>query len=351
MEFQLKSRMMPAPVNGGFRMEGYWIWCGSVARGEDGRYHMFASRWPKTLPMHPGWLLASEIVRAVSEKPGGPYRFCEVVLPARGAQYWDGRMTHNPHITRQGKKWVLYYTGSTHPFADVSDSETPGTEDARVIAARAGKRIGIAVADRIEGPWERFPEPVLPVRPGHFDNFLTSNPAPLVEEDGSILMLYKYRSYRNPPYTAGPLYGAMKLNAARAKDCRGPYLRTEKEELWPEDAELEDPFIWKEEGAYHMIAKDMHGNLCGEKYGGVYARSENGINWNIARGELAYSRRVLWEDGRRRLMGNMDRPFILFEKGEPVCMFFAVSDGTDSFRDASETWNMAVPLKPDTGQR
>ncbi|MGV2786981.1 glycosyl hydrolase family 43, partial [Clostridium perfringens] len=31
----------PAPVAGGFRMPGYWIWCGSVIKGEDGRYHMF----------------------------------------------------------------------------------------------------------------------------------------------------------------------------------------------------------------------------------------------------------------------------------------------------------------------
>ncbi len=45
----LKERMLPAPRNGGFRMEGYWVWCGSAIKGEDNRYHLFASRWPKTL--------------------------------------------------------------------------------------------------------------------------------------------------------------------------------------------------------------------------------------------------------------------------------------------------------------
>jgi len=96
----LKERMLPAPVGGGFRMEGYWVWCGSVIKGEDNRYHMFASRWPKSQPMHPGWLSLSEIVRASSDTPEGPYQFEEVVLPARGAEYWDGRMTHNPQITK-----------------------------------------------------------------------------------------------------------------------------------------------------------------------------------------------------------------------------------------------------------
>lgn len=59
---------------------------------------MFASRWSKKLPMHPGWLFKSEIVRAVSDTPAGPYTFQEVVLPARGPQFWDGRTTHNPQI-------------------------------------------------------------------------------------------------------------------------------------------------------------------------------------------------------------------------------------------------------------
>ena len=29
--------LLPAPVGGGCSMDGYWVWCGSVIRGEDGR--------------------------------------------------------------------------------------------------------------------------------------------------------------------------------------------------------------------------------------------------------------------------------------------------------------------------
>lgn len=114
--FAFLSQMLPAPIDGGFRQEGYWVWCGSVIRAEDGRYHMFASRWPKYLLFHPSWLSASEVVRAISDTSEGPYLFGEVVLPARGPQFWDGMATHNPHITKQGGIYVLYYTGSTYPF-------------------------------------------------------------------------------------------------------------------------------------------------------------------------------------------------------------------------------------------
>ena len=61
------GRLLPAPVNGGFQMEDYWIWCGSVVKGEDGRFHMFASRWPKKYGFAANWLYRCEIVRASSD--------------------------------------------------------------------------------------------------------------------------------------------------------------------------------------------------------------------------------------------------------------------------------------------
>ena len=107
------DRIEPAPVGGGFAMEGYWVWCGSVIRGEDGKYHMFAARWPATYLFFQGYPTNSEVVRAVSATPEGPYSFEEVVLPARGAGHWDGRMTHNPTIHRWGDTYLLFYIGST----------------------------------------------------------------------------------------------------------------------------------------------------------------------------------------------------------------------------------------------
>lgn len=340
-----KDRMLPAPIGGGFRQEGYWVWCGSVIKGEDGRYHMFASRWPKTQPMHPGWLVLSEIVRASSSTPEGPYCFEEVVLPARGAQYWDGRVTHNPHITKWGDTYVLYYMGTTHPFPDLSEGELVVHNDSRTIVARSNKRVGIATSKSVFGPWTRYDSPILPTRPEHFDNFLTSNPAPSIGHDGSVTLVYKARRYQDMPYK-GDTYGAMTLGVAKADSATGQY-RVMKETPLFEDpgVEVEDPFIWNDGTCYHMIAKDLHGNLCGEKYGGIHAYSADGINWSLSEKELAYSRSVLWDDGVTRLMGNLDRPFLLFEGGRATHMFFATSDGTDSFLDAKDTWNMVIPLK------
>jgi hypothetical protein len=111
---EFRDRLLPAPMDGGFRMDGYWVWCGSVIKGDDGKYHMFASRWPKTTGFGPYWLTNSEIVHAVSDKPAGPYKFSDIALPPRGSEFWDGQMTHNPAIRKYKGTYLLYYTGTTN---------------------------------------------------------------------------------------------------------------------------------------------------------------------------------------------------------------------------------------------
>lgn len=343
MKGKLSDFMLPAPVGGGFSMEGYWVWCGSVIKGEDGNYHMFASRWSKSLPMHPGWVVASEVVRAVSTTPEGPYEFQEVVLPARGAQYWDGRATHNPSIMKCGDTYVLYYMGSTHPFQDITESDF-ANDDYRAITARANKRVGIATAPSVFGPWTRYDKPILQTRPEEYDSFFHSNPAPCQDENGNITLLFKSRKYLAPPYEHRFIYSQMEIGAAKAAGFRGPYMQTGKTPLLLETGmEIEDPFIWKDEDGYNMMAKDMNGAICGERHGGIYGSSEDGIHWDIKKNFLFYSRKILWDDGIVREMGNLDRPFLLFENGKPTHLFFATSE--NGFTQSEHTWNMVIPLR------
>ena len=120
---ELFHNLGKAPRTPAFQCEGYWVWGSSVIQGDDGKYHMYVSRFPKSLPFHPGWMVASEIVHAISPTPEGPYKFSDVALPARGAQYWDGRSTHNPRIFKYNHKYYLIYMGSTHPFEEPSYEE------------------------------------------------------------------------------------------------------------------------------------------------------------------------------------------------------------------------------------
>ena len=139
-------------------MDGYWIWDGSTIKGEDGRYHLFASRWSKKYRMHPGWLFYSEIVRASADTIEGPYQFEEVVLGPRDKSYFDGRMTHNPSIRKVGDTYLLFYIGVTFEVNPPEDPRrrregqgAPG-DPVEWTRRRLRRRIGGTGPDRLLAP-------------------------------------------------------------------------------------------------------------------------------------------------------------------------------------------------------
>jgi hypothetical protein len=341
-ENNIYSRIGIAPVGGGFAMEDYWVWGSSVVRGDDSLYHMYVSRWPKNLPFHPGWMVASEIVHAVSETPEGPYRFSDVALPARGAEYWDGRSTHNPRILRHKDLYVLFYMGSTHPFAEIDNPDTLNLSSPYATLARANKRIGIATSKSPFGPWERRDDPVLDTRPGTFYSFLTSNPAPWIEEDGTTTLIFKSRQYKD----GFPFQSHMMIGVAKAKSFEGPY-QVHPEPIFGVDkmGEIEDPFLWKDDQGFHMIAKDQRGTLTGEWHDGVLAHSTDAITWVPDKSPHAYSRVIKWSDGQEIRMGQLERAFLLIEDGKLTHLFFATMDGPGGFNNSTRSWNMALPLE------
>mgnify|MGYP000060552607 CR=1 FL=1 len=114
-EPDLFSRVKPLPTENRFSLDGYHVWCGAPVKGGDGKYHLFYSRWPKSVGFAPGWAIHSEIAYAVADQPQGPYRHVNVALPARplnpktGKKYWDGDATHNPNLLRHPNgKYYLY---------------------------------------------------------------------------------------------------------------------------------------------------------------------------------------------------------------------------------------------------
>lgn len=340
---QLFHNLGQAPRTPAFESEGYWVWGSSIVKDETGKYHMFVSRFPKTLPFHPGWMVASEIVHATSDTPQGPYKFSDVALPARGAQYWDGHSTHNPRILKYNHKYYLIYMGATHPFVDPTYDELTLSSPWCTVA-RSNKRIGLAIADSPFGPWKRLDEPILKTKPNTFYSYLTSNPSPIIQEDGSVMMIFKGRAH-----TENGKYSDMSLGIAYAPTIEGPYTVLNNDQPIFQvngQGEAEDPFLWKDKKGYHVIFKDHVAKYTGERGGGVMAHSQNGIQWTVDKDPKAYSRTVEWEDGKVEMQGQLERPFLLFdENGRITHAFFATMDGPGGFDNASKSWNMVIPIK------
>lgn len=325
-------RLAPAPRNGGFAMDDWWVWCGSAIRGEDGQHHLFASRWPKKHPFYSGYFYYSEIVRAVADNPLGPYRFQELVLGSRELRFWDGGTAHNPTIHRIGGRYCLFYTGHTFPGGRPADEAICRKPP---YGMETGDCIGVATAPSVLGPWTRFDRPILAPRPNAWDRARVTNPAVCVASDGRIRLYY--RSDR------------MQLGVAEAGAVEGPYRRLGDGPIAAFAAPhvVEDMYVWHNGQGYEMLAKDCSpgGILTGEERAGVHATSADGLAWTVSRPAKAYSRTILWDDGTPAELGCLERAQLLIEDGCPRALFFAVGDGPGGFERSTRTWNLGVALR------
>ena len=324
--------LLPAVKDGGFNMDNYWIWGASAIKGPDGQYHLFASRWPKQYPFNQGYVYHSQVVHAVSEKPEGPYRFKNVALPRRPG-YWDGKMTHNPTIQQWEDTYYLFYIGSTYEGESPDGDSLSRIRQIYKKPAYKNIRIGVARSTSLDGPWERLDTPILAPQPTGFDSVVVTNPAPYINEDGSVDLIYRthIRGTGN------------RLAYARADHPLGPYRRVLQAPI--STAIVEDPFIWKQDNTYYILAKDMEGSITGEKHAGVFLTAKDLTQWTLGKNPKAYSRTVKWADGTQTVQGSFERPQLLIQNGRPTHLFAATADGPGGFRNANHTWNMVVPLK------
>jgi len=286
--------LLPVADGSGFRMEGYFVWCGSPIAGEDGRYYLFASRWPMSTGFPEGYFNHSEIVLAVTDRLDQPFRYAKTIIRGRGGGYWDGRMAHNPYIVRASGQYVLFYIGSDD-----------GSWERR--------KIGYATSGAIDGEWRRSPAPIeLPPN--------ANNPAVYVEEDQSVLMIFRD--------------GDLKVSAARAARYDGEYVIMNSD-VSP-GFQLEDPYVFKRNGRYEMLIEDADARYTGQTAYGAHFISEDGVNWRPNDPALGYTHTVPLAGGGVIQASRRERPALLIENGRITALFTAVQVG-----DA--TWNCVQP--------
>ena len=234
------------------------------------------------------------------------------------------------------RKYILFYVGVNYHFQQPVDSIPTR---AMYEEAWNTKRIGIAVSDSPYGPWERKDEPVLFPRPDNWDAAITSNPAPFIHSDGSVLLVYKSAPV---PYPERNQNRTLQFGVARAEHYTSDFYRVAENnriEFTPIDTDVEDPYIWNDGEKYYLLAKCMNDKITGEAQSGFLATSEDGISWKIAENPLAYSKTVEFSDGTKEEMKKLERPQVLFENGRPTHVFFASRNSED------EIFNLVRPLR------
>eukprot|EP00039_Didymoeca_costata_P010375 m.139653 g.139653 ORF g.139653 m.139653 type:complete len:515 (+) comp14804_c2_seq1:145-1689(+) len=350
-------------------------WGGAVVKGDDNKWHMYASSFQYNASLmgnngSAGWITNSDVLHAVSSTPEGPYVASDIALGPRGRIYrqpnctlkpgvpgivcdviqaddfWDSATAHTPAAQRgPNGEYLIWYMGTSMARNSTNkvpclDNSNPPKPTIHAGSPVCKQRIGLAVSMKPEGPWMRYdsqgkhgvldnstfilgPGPV-----GDFDSAFANNPTPLVLANGSVILVYKGREAQCPGC------GEMRTGVALANGWNETYHKLEGITPMPVQGNCEDAAIYRApSGVYRVV---FH---CGCSY--QIAWSLDGLHYNVTTAQQPWCD-VTYSDGTNETLKRRERPqWVLGEDGHPTHLMTGVLPSTSH---EGLVWTMAAPL-------
>ena len=297
---------------------GWHIWGCSPIVGEKGEIHLFVERWPvksATMPrdFDAAWRHDSEIAHYVGYGPEGPVALKAVALKGTGAEAWDRYAPANPVIARVDGRYALFYIGNPIGVTKGIGAH-PGTQ-----------RIGLALADSLDGPWKKVGQDGKVLDPSPDPQHWTHgaqvvNPA-FVKFNGKYLLYFKGKGAN--------------MGVAIADKLEGPYLH-QREKLSSNEVRVEDGYAYEQEGRIHLVTTDNYGHYT--HGGGLFWTSDDGLHFAAAVRRGYYGPSHYLPKVERALLrnyygaGTFQRPQVLVQNGRPTHLYVAsgsIVDGGD----------------------
>jgi len=318
-----------------FIQRDYYLWCSSVVKGEDGKYHMFYSRWPHgkrsldddsmnyIFDGFRGWNKYSEIAYAVAEKIDGPYSHVKTILKGGDDENkWDRFTMHNPQIRKFGKLYYLYYISNSYDPTLFNNSNFT-KEWKHWLQYNATQKIGVikfkSFKELLNGKFTRATLPLM-IPDNNRTYEVTTNPSVTQGPDGKFYMLFKSRK---------PNVGNMTFWMAISDRPDGPY-QIASEVFTDADMACEDPCMWydkKRKRFYAAVKYYSNSKKLVSQFGALaLITSDDGLHWRAANYPLISLRVLKMSNGEKVELSHLERPFVITDKnGQPTAMFAAAS--------------------------
>lgn len=315
----LSAMLQPADSSSFFSDSLYYNWCNSIIKDQKGIYHLFYSRWPKSIGFF-SWLTHSEIAHTTASSPFGPYKRGETVLKSRTG-FWDAVTVHNVKVEKFNDLFYMYYTSTnTRPehLSSIMLEEIGKTGYSHKYwpLLRNNQRTGVAISASLNGPWTRKDNSL--IEPGGPIGTVTVNPAVAKGPDGKYYMIIKGDDLTKVPPKAIQAVGISEFPD-------GPFVIEKKPAF--ADIPTEDVSMWydKERKRFYGVFHAHGGNFIG------LITSEDGKNWEKAHNYIVCKKEIPMADGSILKVDRMERPFVYIENGKPLLLCVAVKKGNNSF--------------------
>ncbi|MEM9079563.1 MAG: glycoside hydrolase family protein [Verrucomicrobiota bacterium] len=330
-DFNLSAVMKGVSEDNIFYNEEFFNWGSGIVKGDDGKYHLIYSQMPRKHGFY-SWLTDGVVSRAVSDNPSGPYKHVEVVLAGRGEGHWDAYTAHCPKVYEFDGKYYIYYMSTNSGDRKLTPEQLEEARRSKWNKSeirgmlRLNQRIGVAVADKIEGPWKRFDQPaVVPALP--IAN-IVNNTSVTKRPEGGYLMIIRGDQ---PDQPEGTILRSQAV--ALADHPLGPWIIQPKPVV--KDYNSEDPEVW-----YDADRKRYYSLYHAFGYMGMIT-SLDGLNWVRAKHYKVSDKSFTTTDGKTIEVQRYERPTIYHENGKPLVMTAGIRE-----KDG-DTFSLFIPLKQD----
>jgi len=324
--------LLPTDIRYGFNNASMPSWGATVIKHQ-GEYHMVASYMVRNCDIA-SYGTNSAIMRATSKTPQGPYKYQETLLEPfhHGAALIQDKARGKFYLYADGRTIPTRYL---HTCKENSLEKTMPTRTYRDPNQKTGIwRFGESPHDFVSafesdklasGTWTRNVVLRTNLTAGSACN--RTNPAPLLEEDGSVLLVFRTTYCDKSGNLCQP---------SPTKNCQHMYrARLSSPKDAPEESEMkmikqldgaEDPFIWKDrQGRFHLLVHSKNACAAGPDTCSLLAASANGVEWTSA-SRPAYATYVTFRTASNALVRErvtlIQRPKILFDETSGNPLFF-----------------------------
>jgi hypothetical protein len=308
----------------------WFDWCVSPIQGKDGKIHIFGSRWPAAEDDQRWIKTNAEIAHFVADKPEGSFKYVNTVL--KTSMFPDTNKMwapNNPRIEYVDGKYILLYIFQT-------------------VKKDVKTRIGMMVADKLEGPWRFAGNDNGQVAESSKDpNHWTYKSVIGVDNQCFMKIGMKYYIY----FKSGtPTQMAARYGYAVADKLEGPYVLQNKA-LTDNVSYIKDAQAFKADEKYYLLNTDNMGANTGVYGNLILWSSKTGQEFKLKDAKIAMGNILdYWgtsEDHKKLLAypdhyehdksGKLERPSVLVLNGKPA-YFYSTAGLNISGGKVSETY-------------